>query len=1368
MRVPFRQGLLSFQKIGSTPTFLQQSSTDSTFVSQIVEPTPIVATFAHGTSDYLQVFDTTVDLAWGPILNTTTYLFWDMDRFTGAITRGTTVLEPVVSLLTPQSPVNGQNWFDLNVNKMKMWKASTSSWVEVIRVFAGRINGSTITANNEGTQVGINTPATAGYVMLDTLLNPLRKSNGEFLTDSEPSYVRTTSSTSGVLVQPVSKVIIVKAAESIPRMSLVYFSAADTVRLASSSPALMPNRVPVGMIMDQLNIGDQGTVVVGGEISYDQWDWSATPGAALYATSSGQVTTNRPAGLMAYRVGFVKNANTIIFNVDAETTPQVYTANENAVLISGIDPVVITDELNGLGERVVTIAVDEATSTLPGLLSASGFNLLGAVESRLTGVEADVTNLELNKADAGHMHVIADVTDLQTTLDAKAAIIHTHVAADVTDLQPLLDAKANAVHMHVIPDVTGLQTALNQKAFAVHLNEFDEIFETVTRTPGSADVGSGATLASALAAKADVVHIHAIADVTNLQAELSNRAFAVHTHSIAQITGLQTELNTKAAIIHTHVIGDVIGLSAALAIKSDIGHTHVIADVTGLQTALTTLQTNIDGKADTVHTHVITDVIGLQAALDSKAAVAHVHAISAVTGLQAALDSKADSVHTHIITDVTGLQDALDAKANAVHTHIIADVTGLQDALGTKADVGHVHVIADVTGLADALTLIQDTLLNKTDVGHTHVIADVTDLQSELDSKAMALHTHSSSNISNFAEAVDDRVAALIVPGANITATYDDVAGTLTLASTGGGGSELQTAFTTQELDPNLKQLFDFNESDPVSGFPVDPWLNSVPGEGDLVAPTSGFGLIPSLGGNEFGQVLRFQGSATPSAINFPIPAPSQLWTAEFWLSRSSSSTWTPGHSRVITINSDTPQQITVDILEDNPSFYTVRFTIGTAAPYIVNQQTEYGVNTHFMIEVNTFAEYAIVFSNGQPIDGPSTSVLGLSNGAAMPWVAQIGVAGVAVQPLPVVNFDNYRLMSATRIGGFNSYTPELAKLLYVPIVNSSIVTSAITFTDSFTAQILSGLGTSVSPASIQISGVAGLDDLSDVVLNTTFTGQGTVLKFDGFTWSNGVLNLDDLADVNVAGYTPQVGSVLTYVGGGGSGDWIAQVPQATTPYVKSFGLYNGQGPSTVFLILDTNSPGVNTGAPQPFPAENVMIYPDPFYKDSENRYATDYLPQVSWEYIPRDLSVPGSEEIGLSVLRFSRNGYYQINLKAVIQILNTVAGSNTGMLYLVAKDSYGKRLWSTIITDPFTPADKITMFGDDLTSYHSLNVNFNVSLPGNDGTGEDVISIEIYNTIAADVVTGGTVQVGINTVEVGVIALSLDDARPFSAPPVG
>lgn len=51
-------------------------------------------------------------------------------------------------------------------------------------------------------------------------------------------------------------------------------------------------------------------------------------------------------------------------------------------------------------------------------------------------------------AAKAHKHVIADVTNLQTTLNGKAATSHTHTIANVTDLQDILNGKAASSHSH--------------------------------------------------------------------------------------------------------------------------------------------------------------------------------------------------------------------------------------------------------------------------------------------------------------------------------------------------------------------------------------------------------------------------------------------------------------------------------------------------------------------------------------------------------------------------------------------------------------------------------------------------------------------------------------------------------------------------------------------------------------------------------------------------------------------------------------------------------------------------------------------------------------------------------------------------------
>lgn len=59
------------------------------------------------------------------------------------------------------------------------------------------------------------------------------------------------------------------------------------------------------------------------------------------------------------------------------------------------------------------------------------------------------------------------------------------------------------------------------------------------------------------------------------------------------------------------------------------------------------------------------------------------------------------------------------------------------------------------------------------------------ELASAISAKADASHTQAASTITDFSEAVDDRVAALLVAGTNVTLNYNDSAGTLTVASSG-------------------------------------------------------------------------------------------------------------------------------------------------------------------------------------------------------------------------------------------------------------------------------------------------------------------------------------------------------------------------------------------------------------------------------------------------------------------------------------------------------------------------------------------------------------------------------------------------------
>jgi hypothetical protein len=54
-------------------------------------------------------------------------------------------------------------------------------------------------------------------------------------------------------------------------------------------------------------------------------------------------------------------------------------------------------------------------------------------------------------------------------------------------------------------------------------------------------------------------------------------------------------------------------------------------------------------------------------------------------------------------------------------------------------------------------------------------------------SRAPTVHSHIAANVTDFSEAVDDRVAGLLVAGSNISLTYDDPGNALTIASTAAG-----------------------------------------------------------------------------------------------------------------------------------------------------------------------------------------------------------------------------------------------------------------------------------------------------------------------------------------------------------------------------------------------------------------------------------------------------------------------------------------------------------------------------------------------------------------------------------------------------
>ncbi|AEO93628.1 tail protein [Bacillus phage G] len=194
------------------------------------------------------------------------------------------------------------------------------------------------------------------------------------------------------------------------------------------------------------------------------------------------------------------------------------------------------------------------------------------------------------KADKAHNHEITDVVGLSEKLSNITPSEHTHAIADVLDLQLSLDGKADKTHIHQIGDVMGLAEKLETITPGDHNHEIDDITD----------------LQLALDRKANTNHTHAIANITDLQSELDSKSSLIHKHEMSDINGLQTEFSKKADVNHTHTIANIPSLQTELDSKSNINHVHKWVEI--LEKPVST-PNNIDKAVTSTHTHTNRNVI---------------------------------------------------------------------------------------------------------------------------------------------------------------------------------------------------------------------------------------------------------------------------------------------------------------------------------------------------------------------------------------------------------------------------------------------------------------------------------------------------------------------------------------------------------------------------------------------------------------------------------------------------------------------------------------------------------------------------------------------------------------------------------------
>lgn len=316
MKIPFRQGILRYQKdsIGNA-VFLQKSNGGSS-IDLVVSPDPTIVTIAHRTSNYLIEEGKTTQQAWTGFVSGQDYwLYIDIDLLTGARTFGSIKTAPTYGTKSPTSPAIDQHWFDTNaaVMCMKLWNGSV--WVEKLRVFVAKYkSGSIIEPNAYGTQVNISESVDAGFILFDNEGKPLkrfyRRDAGEFFTTTS---IFSTQTAKAINVSLDAVNMTVAAAEPIPAFSLVTRDAEDGfVRLANFKDASKP---AIGLVQEDFYDGEVGIYTQAGYVYNEQWNWTQRPGTLLFLGDKGQITPIPTQSHTIQLVGEVVSPNTIKLNI---------------------------------------------------------------------------------------------------------------------------------------------------------------------------------------------------------------------------------------------------------------------------------------------------------------------------------------------------------------------------------------------------------------------------------------------------------------------------------------------------------------------------------------------------------------------------------------------------------------------------------------------------------------------------------------------------------------------------------------------------------------------------------------------------------------------------------------------------------------------------------------------------------------------------------------------------------------------------------------------------------------------------------------------------------------------------------------------
>jgi hypothetical protein len=424
---------------------------------------------------------------------------------------------------------------------------------------------------------------------------------------------------------------------------------------------------------------------------------------------------------------------------------------------------------------------------------------------------------------------LAVQTDLQSALDGKANSTHTHLSTDITDFNESVDDRVSSLIVagsNISANYDDLANTLTISSTVSVITDHTALSNIGTNSHASIDLHIASTSNPHSVTKSQV----GLSDVPNVDA--TSRANHTGTQTASTISDFNSAADARvssgisaheaAADPHSQYETAVevqakVDAHANLTnnphavTKSQVGLGNVDNTSDANKPISNATQSALDGKANTSHSHVASDITDLSEAIDdriSSTIVAGTNVTVSYDDLANTLTISAAGGGSGGATTLDGLTDVSVPSPSNGQALIYNTSTSQWEAQTISSGSGATDLngLNDVTlsGTLDnqilrydlASTQWKNETLLKDDIGLSNVdnTSDANKpislaTQSALDGKASSVHTHVSTDVTDFSEAVDDRVSSLLVAGSNITLSYDDLANTLSISSAGAPAS---------------------------------------------------------------------------------------------------------------------------------------------------------------------------------------------------------------------------------------------------------------------------------------------------------------------------------------------------------------------------------------------------------------------------------------------------------------------------------------------------------------------------------------------------------------------------------------------------